>query len=267
MLRTLLLSTLAAALTAAPGTLVLGGKSYALTHVYARKGPNAFEPKKISTYVLAADRELSPAERTDGDAIRELAWEGKLNGIEIELTDGGISWSIKTNQIKASMSGSQTPDPYKLTVAADRITGTVKMEKPEKLGETEYFFAFDIDAPIEVKVEPPPPTAADKAAAQNAASAKAYKAYLAVLMKGDKAALMKAVDPEKAKMIDTPEFPQMLKFIQSMQPKNIQILRASEAGGTAELAVSGNAGADVGTVKMQKIGDAWVVMKESWKSR
>lgn len=250
---------------AAPGRLILDGKTYELTH--SRRSPDVFDSKKMTTYVLATDAELSPQDRVDNDAIRELYWNGKINAVEIELTDGGISWRILSSQIKSSLSGSRSPNPYALEMTSNRVRGTVKMEGPDKLGDTTYFYEFAVDAAIESKVELPPPTAADKAAAQGSAPAKAYLAYLAVLMKGDKAGLMKAVDPAKTKRIDTPEFPEMIKFIQSMQPKDVAVLRAIETGDKAELTVSGNGGQQTGTVKMEKLSGAWVVMKESWKGR
>lgn len=252
---------------AAPGKLVLDGKTYELSHVYARRSPDVFDSKKMTTYLLASDIELSAADRVDNDAIRELTWSGKMNAVEIELTDGGISWSILSRQSKMSMSGSKSPNPFALEVTPDRIRGTVKMAAPDKLGDTSYYYEFPVDAVIEKKVEAPPPTAADKVAAQSAASTKAYQAYLVVLMKGDKVGLKKAVDPAKAKMMDTPEFPEMIKFIQSMQPKNVTVLRATENGDKADLIVSGNGGSETGTVKMQKINGTWIVMKESWKKR
>jgi hypothetical protein len=255
------------AMHAAPGKLTLDGKTFDLTHVYARKGPDDFDKTKLSTYLLACDRELDAATRVDPSAVRELVWDGKLNAVQIQLDGAGISWSIKSAAVKTSLSGSQSPNPYDIQVNGDRVTGMVKMAKPGELGDTVYYFEFPVDARIEVKREPPPPTAADKAAAANSAAAKAYLAYQAVLMKGDKAGLMKAVDPEKAAMIDTPEFPQMIKFIQQMQPKNIVVLRATETGDTAELLASGNAGADTGTVKMKRINGSWLVMKESWQKR
>lgn len=268
MTQTLLASMVACgtALAATPGTLVLNGKTFALTHVYARKAPNDFNPSKTSTYVLAVDRELATAVRTDSSALRGLVFDGALNGIEIELTEGGISWSILSREAM-SMSGSQSPDPYKLAVDGDRVRGMVKMEKPHKLGGTEYYFEFPVDAVLEVKAAAAPPTPADKAAARNAASTKAYLVYQNHLRTGDKAGLMQSVDPKRAAMINTPEFPEMLKFIQSMQPKNIEVLRAVETGDSAELTVQGNGGADTGTVKMMKSGGNWLVMKESWKNR
>jgi hypothetical protein len=92
MTRHLLTTALAfnAVLSSAPGKLVLDGNTYVLSHVYARKGPATFEPNKVSTYVLAADRELPADVRVDEDAIREMFWDGKLNSVEIEITDSGL---------------------------------------------------------------------------------------------------------------------------------------------------------------------------------
>jgi|GEM_PF-1664087 len=256
-----------AALVAAPGKLVLDGKTIELTHVYARKGPAKFDSKAVSTYVLAADRELSPAVRVDEDAIRELGWDGNLNSVEVEVTGDGISWAIRSSAVKSSLSGSQSPDPYKLSVTGGRVKGLVKMEKAGKLGDTEYYFEFPVNAAIEVKTVVPPPTAKDKAAAQTAASAKAYLTLQTAVMKGDKVGIIKGVDPAKAAQIDTPEFPQILKMVQAMQPKDIEVLRAIETGDAADLTVSGGGGKDAGEVKMQKLNGNWIVMRESWKQR
>lgn len=252
-----------------PGKLVLGKRTIPLTHVYARQAPSAFDSKKLSHYVLAADRELSPAERLDNDALRELTWQGKLNAVEFELTGGGVSWIIRSQKSQTSLSGSQSPNPYKLAIANGRITGSVQMEKPSKLGETEYYFEFTVDAPIESTPTRPEPSPADSAAAQNAASAKAYMVYVAALRKGDKAGLLQSVDPEKGKKINTPEFPEMLKFIQSMQPKNITVLRATETGETAELEVTGTGanGPEFGTVKMRRLDGRWIIVRESWRHK
>ena len=252
-------------LPAAAGKLILDGKTIELTHVYARQGPSKFEDKTQSTYVLAADRELAADVRVDEETVRHMGWDGKLNSVEIEINGDGISWSIRSSHLKASLSGSQSPDPYKLTIVGGRVRGMVKMEKPGTLGDSEYYFEFPVDAAIEVKAVRPPPAAKDKIAAQTSAAAKAYNTFQIAVMKGDKAGIVKGVDPAKAAQVDTPEFPQMLKMIQSMQPKDIDVLRATETGDTAELDVSGGGGKDIGTVKMQKLNGIWLVMRESWK--
>jgi hypothetical protein len=259
--------TFNAVLLAAPGKLIVDGKTVELTHVYARKAPAQFDPKTTSTYVVAADRELPGAVRVDEEALREMGWDGKLTYVEIELLENGIAWSIHAPHLKASLSGSQSPSPYKITVAGDRVRGLVKMGKPGKLGDSEYYFEFPVDAPIEVKAVLPPPTARDKVAAQNSAAAAAYKLFQTAIVKGDKAAIIRGVDPEKAAKVDTPEFPKILKVLQAMQPKDVEVVRAPETGDTAELDVIGGGGKDVGTVKMQRMNGSWVVMRESWRQR
>lgn len=256
-----------AILLAAPGKLTLDGKTVELTHVYARKAPSMFDSKTLTTYVLATDRELPASVRLDDDAIREMGWSGKLNSVQIELNDNGVNWSIRSSTTKGSLSGSQSPNPYKLTVAAGRVTGLVKMEKPHKLGDSNYYFEFPVDAAIETKAVAAAPTVKDKVAAQTAASSKAYMALQMAIRKGDKAAIIKGVDPERASKVDTSEFPQMLKMIQSMQAKDIEVLQANETADTAELVVAGGGGKDTGTVKMRKLNGNWVVIRESWKQR
>ena len=252
-------------LPGAPGKLILDGKTIALTHVYARKGPSKFDGKAQSAYVLAVDRELAADVRVDEDTVRHMGWDRKLNSVEIEINGYGIAWSIRSSQVKASLSGSQSPDPYQLAVSGGRVRGMVKMEKPGTPGDTGYYFEFPVDAAIEVTAMRPPPGAKDKIAAQTSAAAMAHKTFQIAVMKGGKAGIMKGVDPAKAAQADTPEFPQMLKMIQSMQPKNIEVLRATETGDSAELDVTGGGGKDTGAVKMQKRNGSWVVMRESWK--
>jgi hypothetical protein len=253
-----------AMLFAAPGKLTLDGRTVELTHVYARKAPSMLDSKTLTTYILATDRELPASVRLDDDAIREMGWSGKLNSVQIELNDSGVNWSIRSTTTKGSLSGSQSPNPYKLTIASGRVTGLVKMEKPHKLGDSNYYFEFPVDAAIEAKTIAAAPTAKDKVAAQTAAPAKAYLALQAAIRKGDKASIIKGVDPQRASQVDTPEFPQMLKMIQSMQAKDIEVLQVTETGDTAELAVAGS-GKVTGTVKMRKLNGNWVVIRESWK--
>lgn len=253
------------ALSAAPGKLVIHGETIVLTHVYARRAPQSFDEKKSAYYLLAVDRELSPAVRVDEDEVRSLVWDNKLNGIEIELSENSANWMLKTRKIDGSISGSRSPNPFQVQFAGNRAKGVVKPEGPSKAGGTTYSFEFEVDAPVEVKTPAVEPTAADKAEAKNSSAAKAYLTYLAALLKGDKVALMKSVDPEKAKMIDTPEFPKMLAFIQEMQPKNIEVVRAVESGDNAELTVLGDAGKSRGTVKMSRALGGWRVVRESWK--
>lgn len=249
---------------AAPGIFEVEGKKFELTHVYARKAPSTFEKTEESLYILAVDRALSPEVRTDESAVRGLVWDDKLNGVEFEIKGESVSWMLKTSAARGSFSGSRSPNPYKLQITPARVKGRIEMD--ERASEhAKYYIAFDIDAAIERFVEPPAPTAADTAAAKKHPATAAYMTFQAALMKGDKAAMVKLIDPEKAKMMDTPEFPQMIKFIQEMQAKNIQVLRVIEKGDSATLTVTGSAGKQKGEVNMERRGGQWILMKESWR--
>jgi len=249
---------------AATGIFEINDKKFELTHVYARKAPSTFEKKEESLYILAVDRALAPEVRTDENAVRGLVWDNKLNGIELEIKGDSVSWMLKTSAAGGSVSGSRSPNPHKLQFTPTRVKGRVEMNERES-SHTKYFIAFDVDSAIERYVAPPAPTAADTAAAKKHPATSAYMTFQAALMKGDKATMVKLIDPEKAKMMDTPDFPQMLKFIQEMQAKNIQVLRVIEKGDSATLTVTGSAGKQTGEVAMERRGGQWIVMKESWQ--
>jgi hypothetical protein len=213
---------------------------------------------------LAVDRALPLDVRTDESAVRGLVWDKQLNGVEFEFKGDSVSWMLKTSAAGGSVSGSRSPNPHKLQITPARVKGRIEMDERES-NHTKYYIAFDVDAAIERFVEPPPPTAADTATAQGHAATKAYLTFQAALMKGDKVTMVKLIDPEKATMMDTPEFPQMIKFIQEMQAKNIKVLRVAEKGESAILTVTGSAGKQKGTVTMERRAGNWIVMKESWQ--
>lgn len=251
--------TIAAAALAQAGTLEVEGRKMEITHVYARKGPAKFEKGKETLQLLLADRELAFAVRTDPDAVRELMWNNQLNAMEFEFDGDTVHYSLRTS--KGNLSGSRSPNPFQLAITPTHVKGKLALED-----EGRYKLDAEVDAVIERAPVEAPPTAADAVAARKSEAAKAYFALQAALMRGDKAGMMKLVDPEKAKMMDTPEFPQMVKMVQSMQPKNIQVLKATETGEAAELIVSGDAGKQRGKVKMAKLDGQWRVMKESWSN-
>lgn len=248
---------------AAPGVLEVEGNKFELTHVYARKAPSTFDKTTESIYVLAVDRELPAGVRVDPDAVRGMVWDNKLNGIEMEFKDDSVSWLLKTSAAGGSVSGSRSPNPYKLQTTPAHVTGRVEMDERAS-SFAQYFAAFDIDAAIERYVAPPAPSAADTAAAQDHAATKAYFEFQDALMKGDKDTMMKLVDPEKAAMMNTPEFPEMLSFIQDMQAKNIRVLHVVDGGDTATLTVAGDDGKQTGSAAMERRNGQWLVMNENW---
>lgn len=253
----------------AQGKLEVNGQTFALTHVYACLCPDQFDSKKTLLTIRAVDREVARAVRTDGDAMRDLFWNGELNGVEITIEGNSAAWRLRTKAVgNASVFGNRSPNPFALTVTATNVKGTAKLSESVETGGTKYFFEFPVDAVIEKPIVEPPPTAADRAAALKSPAAQAYMAFQKVLMSGTVAQIADLVDPEKGEMMRAePNAKEMLAFIRKMQPTGITVLKATETGDDAALIASGMEGTkpQTGKVTMKKLNGKWIVMKESWK--
>ncbi len=264
----LLLLTCSTVLPAA-GKLIINGTTVSLTHVYSRRAPSTFDTDKTILYILAVDRELSPSVRVERDDIWNLSMAGKLNAIEFELSDDSARWILRTNLGKG-VSGSRPRSPFNLQTANDRVKGNLTLAEPATLGDNTYIFDIAVDTEIEKPIVELPPTAADRAAAADSPVTKAFLAYVAALRKGDKEAILKAIDPEKATMArNSPEWPKILAMIQDMEPTDIVVEKATIAGDDAVLMVTGlnSKKLQTGKVTMMRLNNQWLVKKEAWKNK
>ena len=261
---------MAALSLSAQGKLEVNGQSFSLTHVYACLCPDQFDSKKTLLTIRAVDREVAPAIRTDGEAMRELFWDGKLNGVEITIEGNSAAWRLKTKAVgNASVFGNRSPNPFALTVTATNVKGSAKLAETAENAGANYRFEFAVDAVIEKPIVEPPPTAADRAAAAQNPAAQAYLAFQKVLMTGTVAQIADLVDPQKGEMMrQEPNAKEALAFIRKMQPKQIAVLKATGAGDDVQLITSGMDGAkpQSGKVAMKKINGKWIVMKEAWQN-
>lgn len=258
-----------ATLLPAAGKLTVNGKTIELPYVYARRAPDTFDAKKTVLYLLAADRELSPQVRGEKDEVWSLARAEKLNGIEFEISADGARWSLRT-ALAPGFSTQRSPNPFALEISAARVKGSLSLTEPITLGDHTYTFTIPVDAAIEKPVVEPPPTAADRAAAANSPVTKAFLAYVAALRKGDKEAILSAVDPEKAAMArESGDWPQILKMIQSMEPINIVVEKVTVTGDDAVLWAAGTLDGkpQTGKVTMMQRDKRWLVAKEAWKNK
>jgi hypothetical protein len=249
--------------------MIVNGTTVDLPFVYARNMPDTFNPKKTVLYVLAVDRELSAGVRTDKDEVWRMSMEGKLNGVEFELSPEGARWTLRT-KLAAGISTSRSPNPFTLQITETQVTGALSLPEPATLGDNSYQFSIPVDTVIEKPVVEPPPTPADRAAAANSPVTKAFLAYLAALRRGDKEGILNAVDPEKAAMArESKEWPQILAMIQTMEPINIVVQKATVTGDEAVLLATGTLKGrpQTGKVTMMQTGGRWLVKKESWKGK
>ncbi len=263
------LSSLAAFAGTASGTLTLNGKSFAMKHAYALQIEDWIDKTQNGALVLVTDKPVPQkllVEDLDTFALREAG----VNGVKFEFYSGGSNYamSLVGAEIEVGLSLSGTFDKEQFTDLTDtHLAG--KFLDDKEIGDTKLSYDLQLDTDIMPRVVKPEPTAADAEAAQKAESVKAYFKFYEVLKAGDVKAIRAMVAPERAAMMDQPDFKESLAFIQSMMPTDVKALKATEEGDTAEILLSGkDSGEDrVGTVLMVKRNGKWMVEKESWKSK
>lgn len=252
------------------GTLTIQGQTFKLTHAHARLVVDDFDKSLTATMIIVTDRPIPEAARDDQMALFRLASEGKITGVKLEYREGGSNVSIVLmsslleGSVSLARSGTNV-QPEVLTPT--RVEGRAEIEE-RTIGSVtialDVRFAVDV-APRIVVAEP---TDAEIAAAQTSSAAKMYLALNKAIHAGDKAGLLAAVEPDKRAMMDTPDFPEMLKAVQSMTPKNVKVLRAVETAEQAILTVS--AVQSDGKVERGKItltrgpNGQWYMAGEDW---
>lgn len=271
MLRTLLLFSLpllAYAAGSVSGTLTINGKKHNLTHVTAFRMKDSFEPKKQQTRLLVTTAPV-PAEVLESEfEMMRLGKERGIFGLMIDLGDSssGINYVLLSSS-DATISGSETPSPLETSVKTPtRIEGEMKMAQDKEVGSTRYRASFKVATDVTPMKVDAPPTAAETAAAQQHPATKAYLAFVQAVRTGNKANMRKGVVPEKAAMMDGPDFAEQLKFIQTMMSKNIKVVKATENGDKATLMATGMDGSrpTSGKITMKMVEGTWRVDKESW---
>ncbi len=272
-LRTILAGTLVACVCGmaqagdASGTLEVNGKTYQITHAYGIAVEDAFEKGQDMPMLILSDRPLPEKllnEKVDFFELRDAG----MNGMKMEFYSKGSNYSMMLvgAGVEGSVSTSGTFDAGQFSVYEPaKLAGKIAAEKTIGSASFKYSVAFETDVlPRKAKVAP---TAAQLKAAQNAASAKAYLTFNQAVREGKLDVIRASVVPERAAMMDNPEFKNMLGLIQAMMPADIAVVKATETGDEAELELTGKEDGKQkdGTVMLKKIGGKWLVEKESWK--
>jgi hypothetical protein len=106
--------------------------------------------------------------------------------------------------------------------------------------------------------------------ADGGAPGKAYLEYCTAMKDGKMDVLKKLVSSDRAKQMDSPDFPKMFPMIQSMMAKDIKVtggtMTSKEANLTAEGKDSMGGGVAKGEIHMILEEKQWKVEKDSWKS-
>ncbi|MFN7938016.1 MAG: hypothetical protein U0R19_32100 [Bryobacteraceae bacterium] len=266
----LLPGALLAATPNASGTLKLQGQTVTVQYAYAVQFPDWFDKSKLGTRLVVSDAPIPATAMSDDMALLAYAREGRINAIQFEFPAGGsnLNLSVLSNKIQGSISMGTTFDTSTLKVFnPKRIEGA--LSAPLKtMGDMQYAYDVRFATDIAPYTVPAAPTAADTAAAAKAASTQAYLAFTAAVRAGNKTQMLALASPKIRQMMDQPDFAEKLKFVQSMMPANIRVLKAEETGDDATLTVAATEQGKprTGTVTMQRLNGKWFLVKESWKS-
>lgn len=251
----------------AAGTLEVNGKTFRITHAYGLEVEDAFQKEEKGILLLLSDRPLPEKLLNEKVDIFELRDAG-MNGLKLEFYSNGENYSMMVvgAGVEGSVSVSGTFDRTQFTAYEPaKIAGKVAYEK--KIGDTSLNYAVTFDTDVLPRKAKVMPTAEDMKSAQSTASAKAYIAFNQAVREGKLDAIRAGVVPERAAMMDKPEFAGMLGLIQAMMPSDIVVVKATETGDSAELELTGkdDGKEKSGTATMTKIDGKWLVQGESWK--
>lgn len=254
----------------ASGTLQLQGATIAIQYAQAVQVPDWFDKTKFRTRLVVSDSPIPTAALYEDMDLMSLAREGKFHGVQFEIPAeaSNLNMNILSNKLEGNLSMSGTFDRSTLKVfTATRIEGALTAPL-KKMGDMQYAYDVRFATDIASYKVPAAPTAADTAAAAKAPSTQAYLAFTAAVRAGDKPKMLALATPKVRQMMDQPDFAEKLKFIQSMMPSNIRVLKAEETGDDAKLTVTATeeGKARSGTVTMQRLNGKWFLVKESWKS-
>jgi hypothetical protein len=275
MLRVILLATIvtlglsSAFAGTVSGKLTVNEKTIPLQHIYGLQVPDWTDKDQTAVRLLVTDKPIPGNELTKNLNTFDLRDAG-ISGIQFEFFSGGTNYSMVLvgSAVDGSVSTSGTFDNKAFTnYSTAHVAGTLRDAREFGNTKFQYDLRFDTEvAPMKVDA---PPTAQDIAAAQKAESAKAYLGFHKAVQNEDIPDIKASVIPERAKMMDSPEFREQLALVRELMPKSIQVMKATENGDEATLVVESKDDGDsqVGTISLRKINGRWLVGKESWTSK
>jgi hypothetical protein len=251
----------------ASGTLTVNGKEYALTNGHATPRKDPFDASRSTVFLVFTDQELPAGALFDEFELMKLADRG-ISGVTVQITEekNSISGSFFSPGFKKIKQFSATGN-QKIEITAmssDRIAGTISVP-PGDFFDEEFAYSVEFDVPIERK--PAPVVKGKPLPAGGGDVGKAYEAYRKAVAAGDLPAIRLVVAADLVEATMEPDFPEMLEFIQMMQPKKIRITGGNIDGDNATLEVTSlDEEHTTATVTMQREGGKWKMVKEAWRS-
>jgi hypothetical protein len=147
------------------GHMVVNGKTFKLTHVYASAMPGRSDKKQVEIRVILSDVPISDEDLANASHREELATAGKLHAMELLLGDDPTGHPGKRalyNDIyDAAFNGGQQPmrlmglDTFETkTDDGKTIAGRHSMASPHKFGDIGKGVTFQDDVTFSAPVAP-----------------------------------------------------------------------------------------------------------------
>jgi hypothetical protein len=249
------------------GTVSINNDKFKMKYGAAALVPDSFDKAKLQVRLVFADQPVPQDLIADEAQVWDLKSKS-YHGLEIQIALDKSNYSVFviSSTIQGSVSRSGTFDGKQLSVFTDkRVEGAMQVA-PEDHGGT--MLGYSLKFALDIAPQEAAPTAADAAAATGKESVKAYLSLVDAIRSGNKQQILELAPPERRAMIDTPQFPEMLKMVQMMTPQKIQVLKATEIGDKSTLIARGisEGKAQRGKIYLIRANGKWLVTSETWGS-
>jgi hypothetical protein len=255
----------------ADGYIKTGADRRELHFARAARVTDDLDKTKQMLHLILSEAEISSKALFDRGELLGIKYQKKNQIVEFNFHEDGVNWFLMSKEMEGggTLSLSRSPNPFPFEISGDTVKGKVEDHGEASSMHPPYEIAVSYSAKLEEAVVEPAPTPADAIAAAKSPATKAYLDLVAAIRAGDKAKIMAGVGPEQRAQVDTPQFPQALKFIQSMMPSNLKVLKVVEKDGEATLTLSGmlEGSPQKGQSVMKLEGGKWLMHSESWEGR
>lgn len=252
----------------ASGTLTLDGKAYSIKHIVGVRLPSVFVGGDVVTRLALSDIPVSEDELRESANLLTLKRQGGLHAITLEFSDDRsyTTLNVVSSDHATSVSISGSVDQLQTELHMPEIVaGTLKQEAQTV---SDFSIAMDIDFAVDLTPYAAPSTGPLKigADAQTLDSVKAYLAMRKAIRENDLETIRKVA--RYPQDFEGPEGQKFIKFMQSEEPANIEVVDASEGADTATLTVTGEkAGKPIRkTFDMQKKEGRWTTKNDNWEA-
>jgi hypothetical protein len=265
--------TIATAQTA-EGYIKIGSNRRELRHARAAQVTDDLHKSKQMIHLILSEAEIPSKALFDRGELLSIKYAKTNQIVEFNFHEDGVNWFLMSKEMEGggTLSMSHSPNPFPYEIAGGMVKGKIEAHSEgASANQPAYEIAVTYTARMEqavVEVEVAP-TPADAIAAAKSPATRAYLDLVAAMRAGDKAKIMAGVPAEQRAQIDTPQFPQALKFLQAMMPVGLKVLKAAEHDGETTLTLSGTleGSPQKGEAIMKLDGGKWLMRSESWTNK